>query len=73
MSLRGPQIKAISELVHSTPRYIVFMGYRLAIEIAIGRRLTIKEQRRLYSSLQHKEFKQIEEEIKNDHNAADQN
>lgn len=45
------QLEEIANIVDSTPRYVVFMGYRLGMEIALGRRLTVPEQRRVWGRL----------------------
>lgn len=43
------QLNELAETVSSSPKYVIFMAYRLGIEIALGRRLTTKEQRKLYA------------------------
>lgn len=44
-------IKRIAEEANTSPNYVIFMGYRIALEITVGRQLSVKEQRRLYSFL----------------------
>lgn len=65
MGLDFNQIILISELIDSTPRYVILRGYRMGIEIALGRRLTVKETRKLYGHLQN-QFLKLEEEGYND-------
>lgn len=59
------QLRAIASIIGSTPRYVIFRGYRLGIELVLGRRLTVKEGRKLYAHLQ-REFYKLEESDLND-------